>query len=281
MQALPIGTLAAWKHPATSGKPQARLLHIHGISEHSGRHQPTFDALNAMGVEVIRFDLRGSGKSPGKRQYINNFSDYVADANEVAKWIEQNLPELPLFVFGHSMGGAVAIHFLAQYSRPVAGLVLSAPAYKVGGEIPQWKILLGRVLVPFFPTLRLYSASSDGLSRDKNVVRAYRQDPLASHFNTLKQGDEVLKALQDVPRLCKKISAPTVILHGTSDSVILPEGSFEVLQSLGSTNRELHYLPGVYHEPHLDWESEKFFSLLCRWVEKRLSAGAASKEYRR
>lgn len=270
MEPMALGHLAVWKHSAKTPQPRARLIHVHGISEHSGRHQPTFDALTKLGIEVIRFDLTGSGLSGGKRQYIESFSDYVADVARVYNWVSSALPPLPLYVMGHSLGGAIAIHFTAQYGSLFQGLVLSAPGYKTGGDIGPWKVALGRALVRFVPKLRMYSASSEGLSRDKRVVEAYRNDPLSSHFNTLKQGAEILDAFLEVPDRCRQIFNPTLIIHGTSDRVILPEGSFEILQSLSSSDRELHFLPGVYHEPHLDWESEKYFALLCRWLDKRL-----------
>jgi acylglycerol lipase len=262
---LTLGRLAVWKHAVQKGTAWGRVLHVHGISEHSARHQPTFDALNSIGLEVVRFDLRGAGESGGRRQHIEHFSDYVSDTATVHNWIVQALPPLPLFLMGHSLGGAIATHFAAEYGKLLKGLVLVAPAYRLGSDISPLKVWVGKCLVKLFPTLRLYSASSDGLSRDPKVVSDYRNDPLASHFNTLGQGEAVLKAIENLPLIASKTSNPTVIFHGTSDRVIHPEGSFSILRSLGSKRKELHYLPGVFHEPHLDWESEKFFGLLTRW----------------
>ena len=77
-----VGSLAVWREKA-KGSPRARVLHVHGINEHSGRHHRTFAALTAVGVEVVRFDLRGSGRSGGKKQYIDRFEDYVDDVAAV------------------------------------------------------------------------------------------------------------------------------------------------------------------------------------------------------
>ncbi len=273
MERLTLGQIAAWRHPATTQKPRARLLHIHGISEHSARHLPTIQALNQMGVEVVRFDLRGAGESGGRRQYVEHFAEYVADATRAHNWICETLEPLPLFLMGHSLGGAIALHFAAEYGPLLKGLVLSAPAYKTGGDISPLTIWVGRCLVRFFPTLRLYSKSSDGLSRDPEAVATYRKDPLSSHFNTLKQGDAVLRALEQIPRAARKITIPVIIAHGTADSVILPAGSFDILQSLGSHDKELHFLPGGFHEPHVDIDSSVYFSLITRWVDRQIRIG--------
>lgn len=272
MERFTLGQIAAWRHPVTSKKPRARLLHIHGISEHSARHIPTFEALGSAGVEVVRFDLRGAGESGGRRQYVEHFSDYVADVSKAHNWICETLEPLPLFLMGHSLGGAIAVHFAAEYGPLLKGVVLSAPAYKPGGDISPLTIFVGKCLVRFLPTLRLYSKSSNGLSRDPNVVAAYRKDPLSSHFNTLRQGDEVLKALEAVPSAAKRIKVPVLIAHGTADTVIQAAGSFGILQSLGSTDKELHYLPGGFHEPHLDHDSSVYFSLVTRWLDRQIKA---------
>ena len=202
---------------------------------------------------------------------MNAFSDYVSDVAQVFNWMSRTLTPLPLYVMGHSLGGGIAIHFCAQYGKFLNGLILSAPGYKTGGTISPLTIMVGRILVHFFPRLRLHSTSSPGLSRDPQVVENYRKDPLASHFNTLKQGAEVLDAFKKIPELCQQITVPTIILHGTADSVILPQGSFEILQALKAADKELHYLPGVFHEPHLDLDKENFFSILTRWLEKKIS----------
>ena len=275
MEPLSLGHLAVWRHTPAQGTPKARVLLIHGICEHSGRHMPTVQALNATGVEVVRFDLRGSGLSGGLRQYIEQFDDYVADVVRVYNWIGSDLPPCPLFVMGHSMGGAIALHFASQYTTLFHGLILSAPGYLTGAGISPLKIAVGRVVCKFLPKLRIQAGDPTNLSRDPEVVRAYSEDTLASHFNTLRQGEKVLNAFTEIPARCKQVRNPTLIVHGTSDKVILPAGSFTVLQALASPSKELHYLPGVYHEPHLDLEREKYFGLLTRWVEQHTPARRA------
>ncbi len=265
-----LGSLAVWRH-ACSGLPRARCLLIHGISEHSARHLPTVQALNKASIEVVRFDLRGAGESKGTRQYVKHFQEYVDDTTQVLNWIQRDLEPLPLFVLGHSMGGAVAIHFASQQQNSIQGLVLSAPGFIVGGAISPVKIFLGRMIASLLPKLRLHSEDSTSLSRDPAVIEAYKRDPLASRFNTLSQGRAVLDAFQQIPDLCKKIRTPTIILHGTADRVIAPAGSFDILRALGARDKELHYLPGVYHEPHLDWESGKFFALLTLWLNHQIT----------
>lgn len=264
-----LGQLAVWQEK-TKGAC-ARVLLIHGMSEHSARHSNTIHYLNQKGLEVVRFDLRGSGRSGGLRQWVEKFEDYVEDTAQVLNWIETSLSPLPLFVLGHSMGGAIGIYFTSHYQKRIRGLVLSAPAYKVGGAISPLKIKVGNFLSQLAPKLRIPGADDkDCVSKDKEVVKAYAEDPLCFHYNTLQQGSEVLRALERIPDICSKIEVPILIAHGTHDRLIRPEGSYDILRSLKSPDRWLAYLPNGYHEPHNDTEKEEYFALISGWILKHL-----------
>jgi alpha-beta hydrolase superfamily lysophospholipase len=266
-----LGPLAVWRHTPPSGNGRARVLLIHGISEHSGRHRNTYEWLIRHQFEVVRFDLRGSGESGGRKQWISRFNDYVEDTANVFNWICRQLPPIPLFVHGHSLGGAIATHFAAHYGPHLRGLSLSAPAYLVGGSISATKITVGRFLATVAPTVRLPNGSDfAAVSRDPKVVEAYQNDPLAYHFNTLQQGNEVLKGLEKMPEMIRRITLPLLMVHGTADRIIRPSGSFGLLKVSGSADKQLHYFPSGYHEPHNDLEKETYFQLLTRWFQNQL-----------
>lgn len=266
-----LGPLAVWNHPAKSGAAKARVLLVHGISEHSGRHLNTVDCLAARGFDVIRFDLRGSGQSGGRKQWISSFTDYVEDTANVFNWICRTLEPLPLFVHGHSLGGAIATHFAAAYGPQLRGLSLSAPAFQVGSSISPMKIVLGRFVAALLPTTRLPNAGDFGaISRDPVVVEAYEKDPLAYHFNTLQQGDQVLRALDKMPEMIARVTVPLLIAHGTHDRIIRPLGSWLLLRKAGSADKQMHFLPSGYHEPHNDLDKDEYLALVARWLEQRV-----------
>lgn len=269
MQHISLGQLAVWVH-SPKIEPLARVLLIHGLSEHSARHLNTVNALVEMGYEVVRFDLRGAGESGGTRQHIENFEDYVQDATQVYTWICREKQALPLFVLGHSLGGLIAIHFCSHYNKAVSGLILSAPAYKVGEGVSPLKIAAGKIASRFLPKLKMPKSIVEPVSRDKAVVEAYDKDPLTCHFNTVKQGIEILNAMENLLPVARKISCPVLIVHGTSDRIILPAGSFDLLKNFSSKDKVLQYLPCGYHEPHNDIDKTEYFELLKPWLAKHL-----------
>ena len=265
----PLGPLAVWIEKP-SDPPKARVLLVHGMSEHSGRHRNTVAALLAAGYLVVRFDLRGAGKSGGRRQWIERFSDYVDDAARVYQWADRELPRAPWFALGHSLGGAVACHFAAHFSSELHGLVLSAPAFRAGGAISPIKIAVGTVLERFFPTLRLPAGADHGaISRDPAEVEAFRSDALSFHRQTLRMGVQTLAAMARMPEKCALIRCSTLLVHGSHDRLTRMEGSFELLRALPPGDRSMHVIPGGYHEPHNDLGKEDYFALLTRWLDKR------------
>ena len=178
-----------------------------------------------------------------------------------------------MIVFGHSLGGAIAIYFTARYVSQIEALVLSAPAYLPGGSIPALKIAIGRLVNKVAPHTRLpKSTKPELISRDPVQVEAYVNDPLSFHFNTVRQGAEILDAMAKVPEQLPKLQLPVVLFHGSCDQIVRAEGSFDILRGLPGPDRTLHILPGGYHEPHNDIDKENYFLLLNQWLSDHVSA---------
>lgn len=273
-----LGQLVVWTH-TPSKKPKARAIVVHGMGEHSARHRNTVAALVKAGYEVIRFDFRGSGESGGARQYIEHFEDYVADLVKVYLWTTEKTPALPLFVIGHSLGGTVSLRFASRYSQELTGLCLSAPAFRPGDAVSPLKITVGRLLSGWLPSMKIPKTTDiRAVSRDPKVIEDYQNDKLACRFNTLRQGAAILDTFNSLLEAVSKITCPTILFHGTSDTIIKPEGSFEILRSLpGVSAKELFLLPNNFHEPHNDIEKEKYFELLVDWLDQKTTGARPTK----
>ena len=240
---------------------------MHGLGEHAGRHVATAERLARQGADVVRFDLRGCGRSDGAKQWIERFDDYVDDVEAVRHWAETTLPPRPLVLMGHSLGGAVAIHAAARRPAGLSGVVLSSPAYLPGGGVSAAKIAVGRLLSRWTPRLRIPgSLDLTAISRDPAVIEAYRKDELCCSFNTVRQGDEILKALATIPAHCARIPVPVLILHGAADRLVQCEGSRTILAALGSQDKTLEVFPGGYHELYNDLERETFYEKVGEFV---------------
>jgi alpha-beta hydrolase superfamily lysophospholipase len=268
-----IGNLAAWVHPAEDGEALARVLFLHGLGEHSGRHRRTIASLNRHGFEAVRFDFRGCGESGGEKQWIDGFRDYVDDVLSVHRWILSELPSRPLYFLGHSLGGGIALHAAPELGRALAGLVLSAPAFEVGDGVSKFKIAAGRVIDRFRPHTRIGAALDlSALSRDPHAAKEYAADPLCCRFNTVRQGASILKALGEIPAKARDIDTPTLIIHGERDRIIPPSGSRRIFDLLPATDKKLVLFPGAFHELHNDLCRDEYFRVLGEWLETHARA---------
>ncbi|NBX92189.1 MAG: alpha/beta hydrolase [Proteobacteria bacterium] len=273
MSAFFVEKLAVWSTEPSQVPSKGRVILVHGMSEHSGRHLNTEQALLKDGYSVVRFDLRGSGQSGGRRQWIEKFTDYVDDVASVYRWICREQEPLPLFLLGHSLGGAIAMTFMQYYQKAFRGLILSAPAYLTGDAINPYVIALGKQLVKVIPTFRV-SGNSDksAISRDPEVVKQFLSDPLCCHTNTLNQGREVLDQLPKLKEIASTLTLPVLFAHGSLDKIVKLEGSFELLNQIRSRDKNLYIMPGGYHEPHNDLDKNDYFVQLTQWLNKHLTS---------
>ena len=111
--------------------------------------------LLANGYSVTAYDQRGHGLSDGLPGHVEAFSEYDDDLNKVIALTRSRAAGRPLFIIGHSMGGLVALRYLARKSGTVAGAIISAPLIAVAVPVPAHKLLIARIGARFAPRLRL------------------------------------------------------------------------------------------------------------------------------
>ncbi len=97
-------------HPQTLAR--AVLVIVHGHGGHSGIFTRMVEYLNKRDYIVYSFDLRGHGRSPGQRGYINSWAEFRADLKAFLNLVRTKEPDLPLFLIGQSMGGTIALDYV-------------------------------------------------------------------------------------------------------------------------------------------------------------------------
>lgn len=254
------------------GDPAAVVVVVHGFIEHSGRYAELAQRFNQEGYAVYAMDIRGHGKSEGERVFIRSFDDLLADLERFLDRVGAHEANKPMFLFGHSMGGTVVALLAAMRPPDVRGLVLSAPACRIGNRVfPLLRRLAGffsRVL----PKLRLVPMSVKSLSRDREVVDQFHRDPLVFHGRfPVRTGAEILHAADRVEGQMEAIRLPFLVLHGTGDAVADPEGSRLLYQRAGSTDKTLKLYDGLYHDLFHEPEKEQLTADVIEWLGARRS----------
>ena len=263
-----IDGLCGWQH-ITSRDALARVLLVHGLGEHSGRHVNTITQLVRHGYECVRFDLRGHGLSAGERQWVESFDDYLDDLHAIVTWSEQRPQQIPTYLYGHSLGGAICLRYAAQRPNPLSGLMINAPAFRIGSGVSWLRQLLARSLNAILPRLSL-SANLDlsAISRDPEEIARAANDPLNCHYNTVRQGYEILKALPELRRNVECLNIPLLLTHGKQDRLVAWQGTEELFQSCGSVDKECVYFADGFHELHNDLDRERYWRCLLDWLAR-------------
>jgi len=264
-----------WPADARAAAPRATVALLHGLAEHAGRYAPLAARLNAAGIDLLAIDLRGHGRSPGKRAWVARFDEYLDDADALVD--EAARAPTPLFLMGHSMGGAIAALYAIERAPAractLAGLVLSSPALAPGRDVPRWMLALSRVISrvwPTFPAIRIDAAL---LSRDADVVAANRADPLVHHGPVpARTGAEILDAMARIERGRSALRVPVLVYHGTADKLTEPDGSRTFGARVGSADRTLTLYEGGFHETMNDIERERVIDALIGWIDARVPA---------
>jgi alpha-beta hydrolase superfamily lysophospholipase len=258
-------------HWPAVGTTRAHLLIVHGIAEHAARHAHVASRFASAGIETHAYDLRGFGASTGRRAYVDRWSQYHDDVEDRLVSIRAVARDLPVILYGHSMGGLIAIGYaLADPPRPEPDLlVLSAPA--IAARLAHWKRALADVLGRVAPHLEIPNELPPGaLSRDAEVEVAYRSDPLNMHRTTSRLGMELLHEQARVQSRLAQIGAlpvPTYVLHGTDDPIV-PVSASASLERRGNVTRRVY--PSLRHEMHNEPERDAVIGDTLAWIETSL-----------
>jgi acylglycerol lipase len=252
-----------------AGPPRATVVHVHGLIEHSGRHEEVAEVMAQNGYAVYAMDLRGHGRSEGPRCDVGSFDDYLLDLDVFFRRVRDRQPGSPLFLMGNSMGGLIVTQWAIRGQAEVAGLVLSGPLLAVNIELFPWLRRLGPLVASVLPGLRLPRIRVDLLSRSAEALESFRNDPLCFHGRfTVRVGNEILKALARLPDEAAALRLPLIILHGSDDRICSPAGSRMLCERAGSGDKTLRIYDGLYHEVFDEPEREQVLADLVAWLNR-------------
>jgi lysophospholipase len=255
-----------------AAEPRATVAVVHGYGEHAGRYRQLGGELAEQGFAMCVYDLRGHGRSPGRRGHIDRFKQYLDDTGLFLDGARREAAGRPLFLLGHSMGGLIAASFVEQ-RRPhdLAGLVLSAPFLRLATPVPRYKLAAAKVASAVAPAVDVGNTlDAAGLSHDEEVVRAYRTDPLNHSAATARWATEVLSAQRTALASARRISGRLLVMAGADDPVADPDAARELFAGAASRDKKLLVYPGFLHEIFNEVGREQPVADLLAWLGDHL-----------
>jgi alpha-beta hydrolase superfamily lysophospholipase len=249
-----------------SGDPKSIVALVHGLGEHSGRYGYVGTELNSAGHALAAFDLRGHGKSEGERGDASSYEALLDDIDVFVREAAARHPDLPVFVYGHSMGGNLALNFILRRAPAIAGAIVTSPWLRLTRELTPFMSTLALVLGKIAPTLiRPSGVKGAGLSHDAEVVKGYSTDPLNHGRISIRLLNAIRNAGLTAIERAPEFPVPLLLMHGTDDPVTSPAASREFAERARG-DVTFRQWEGLLHEIHQEPERDRVVGTMIEWL---------------
>lgn len=263
---------------------RATVVIIHGLKDYAAHYADFAAKLVERHYDVIAFDLRGHGHSAGPRVSPRRFLDYVDDAVRVVADARQ--AGRPVFVFGHSMGGAIATLTVLETQirmreernqkvlpAPLAGVILSAPALAV--DASPLLLAATRMAGALTPGAKALDLPNADFSSDPAVGKAMDKDPLIEQGpGPARTAAGLIDGMREIWQRTNELALPILALHGTRDALTAPSGSRELVRAAPSTDKTLKIYEGLYHDLLHEPQGAKVADDILAWLDAHTGGDA-------
>lgn len=233
------------------GPTRGYLLITHGMGEHSeAYHQFASDLIQDQWT-VYAWDLRGHGRSEGKRGYIRDFSDYSKDLVAFTEEFKsQNPSPKNCFLLGHSMGGLILFHSLLNHSiEGFNAACFSSPLFGISIPVPKIKAKAAEFMADWLPKLTLHNEIVyRDLHRDPDRIKEYEADPLRHDKVSSGLFIGIQKAMEECANRASEIHMPVLFQLAGDDRIVSTPAAENIFEDIGSQDKKIYIYPDNLHE---------------------------------
>ena len=283
------------------GEPRAVIQINHGLAEHAARYGRFADFLAEHGIHTYAHDHRGHGFTtapdapPGRFGIPSGRDKVIADVAAIHSLIRTEHPGLPVIVFGHSMGGMIALNYLLRYPQNVlaaaiwnanfsaglagraAQLILAWEKFRLGSDVPS-RLLPRLTFQAWGNTVPGHKTPFDWLSRDAEEVRKYIDDPLCGWDASVSMWQDVFgfvfHGADDRNFVSLRRDLPINLVGGEKDPAT--DGGKAVtdldgrLRRMGFSNLSSTLYPDTRHESLNELNRDMIMTAFAEWLDRML-----------
>jgi alpha-beta hydrolase superfamily lysophospholipase len=254
---------------APGDKIRGFIIFVHGLGEHIRRYESWAALLYNEGIGFTGVDLPGHGQSDGTQGSIKSYSLTDEMIEILHENISKTFPGIPIFIYGHSLGGGIVLDYLIRKKPDFRGAIVTSPWLKLSFQPSKWKIRLVSVMKNILPGLIQPSGLVvDHISHDRDMVERYVSDPLVHDKISVSLFHSAMSAASNSLSNAAELNIPLLLMHGSDDKLCSPEGSREFASK--TKMAELRIWEGGYHELHNETFRSDVFSYLIGWINKML-----------
>ena len=255
-----------WK-PAV---PKAVVVLVHGHGEHVNRYHHVAEGFVNAGYAMLAFDLRGHGKSAGPRGHTPQYDNMMDDIADFVGDAQKRYPGLPVFLYGHSMGGNLVINYALRFPQGLKGVIATGPWLKLAFDPPTVQAFAVKLLNNVAPSFAIESnLDANGLSHDPEVVKKYQTDPLVHGKITSRLFSGITNAGLWALDHASDLKIPMLLMHGSGDKITSAPASQEFARKAGKLV-SLRIWEGYYHEIHNEPEKAEVIQAMVTWLDQNI-----------
>lgn len=249
-------------------QPVGIILMVHGLGEHIRRYDEQFFYFNQKGYAVIGADLIGHGRTEGHRGTWLSMNSNYEIIDLLFDMAKQDFPNLPVYLYGHSMGANIAARYAVLKNPDIKGLILTGPAIKTPKDPPYFLVRWLLAAPRRIKNIRISNGLNlKSLCTDENVVRKYLSDPLVHDRISLGTAASIFENAHDLLHAPWNALCPVLMMHGSDDTLTLPGGT-EALKNHWTGNIEYKLWHGMLHEIHNEKEKQQVWDYLLKWLNQ-------------
>ncbi|MDQ6421187.1 alpha/beta hydrolase [Paenibacillus sp. LHD-117] len=255
--------------------PKAVVCLSHGHGEHSERYAHVAERMTMDGYAFLAFDHYGHGRSEGKRGHMLSMDAAITDLTLMLEQCAKRHPDLPIFLYGHSMGGNIALNCAIRTKPLIQGLILTSPWLRLAFKPPAAKEWFGRRLASLLPALPMSTGlKEEDLFRHGGIEASeklsMRGDPLSHTTITPRAYIEIQDAGEWAIKHAAQLHVPLLLIHGTSDRITSFAASEELAGRLQSRCAWHPWKDGL-HELHNDIRGKETIHTITAWMNDCLN----------
>jgi len=242
------------------------MVLIHGLGEHSQRYDGNFSNFWIdKGFVISTFDIPGFGKSSGIRGHIHSPDEVLTIVDDLVDSFKKVYPGKPIFIYGHSMGGEIALWHSLLNKPDVSCIVSSSPSIGTKDTVSPLKLFLAKFMDKVLPSFTMDNGINSGLlSKDTEIIRKYKEDPLVHRKVSARTGMMILEKGQWILENAKNNSIRTLVLLASEEGLVNPDAIRTFCKK--APDAELKFWPGLFHELHNEPEYMDVLNFIRGWV---------------
>jgi alpha-beta hydrolase superfamily lysophospholipase len=250
--------------------PKAVIALVHGLGEHCNRYNHMAAYFAKHNISTVAYDRRGHGQSGGKRGHTPTYEALLEEVDQLIKETKNRYPISPIFIYGHSMGGNIALKYAISRNLKINGIITSGAFIEFPDAPPALLIAIGKIMRKIYPSFSQNNGlSPEDVSSDPAVVKAYIEDPLVHNKITSATGISMIEVAKELQNYKGSIRVPLLLMHGNADKLTGFEGSKNFANAVTGPVSYKEW-DGAYHELHNESIQEEVFDYTINWIRERI-----------